>query len=182
MSMSVQGRAASDDALLLAIDSKYRRALTSFFLRRVRDRPEAEDLTQQVFLRLMNALHRDDVQNIEAFLFTIASNLVRDHHRRRLRRSADTTVSVDADLIGALSKEIVEDRSPERVLIGEETVAATLRSLDELGERTRDIFILFRLENMKQRDIAALYGISQSTVEKHVAKAVLHLATRHRSN
>lgn len=179
--MSVQGGAASDDALLLAIDRTYRRALVSFILRRVRDRSEAEDLTQQVFLRLMNAVHRGDIENTEAFLFTIASNLVRDHHRRRLRHSADTTVSVDADLVGALSKEIVEDRSPERVLIGEETVAATLRSLAELGERTRDIFILFRLENMKQRDIAALYGISQSTVEKHVAKAVLHLATRRRS-
>lgn len=179
--MGVQGSAASDDTLLSAIDGRYRRALISFFLRRVRDRSEAEDLTQQVFLRLMKALQRAEVENTEAFLFTIASNLVRDHHRHRQRRSVDTTVSVDADLIGALAKEIVEDRSPERVLIGEEAVADTLRSLDELGERTRDIFILFRLENMKQRDIAALYGISQSTVEKHVAKAVLHLAMRHGS-
>lgn len=176
--MSVHSGATSDDVLLSAIDARYRRALISFFLRRVRDACEAEDLTQQAFLRLMSSVHRGEVENIEPFLFTIAANLVRDYHRRATRRSVDLTVSVDTGLIDALTQELVEDRSPERVLIGRQTVADVLRALDELGERTRDIFILFRLENMKQRDIAALYGISQSTVEKHVARAVLHLATR----
>ena len=73
----------------------------------------------------------------------------------------------------------MEAISPERVLLSEDTLADVLRSLEELGELTRNIFILFRLENMKQKDIAALYGIGQSTVEKHVIKAVLHLANRY---
>ena len=75
-----------------------------------------------------------------------------------------------------LAEEAVEDRSPERVLLGKQTLADVLRTLDNLGEKTRDIYILFRLENMKQREIAALLGIGQSTVEKHVIKATLHLA------
>jgi DNA-directed RNA polymerase specialized sigma24 family protein len=40
------------------------------------------------------------------------------------------------------------------------------------------VFILFRLENMMQKDIAALLGIGQSTVEKHVMRAMIHLAKR----
>jgi len=72
----------------------------------------------------------------------------------------------------------VEARSPERVLLSEDALGEVLQALQELGELTRNIFILFRLESMKQKDIATLYGISQSTVEKHVMKAVLHLATR----
>ena len=72
----------------------------------------------------------------------------------------------------------MEDRSPERVLLGEATLAEVLHALDELSDLTRSIFILFRLESMKQKDIAALYGIGRSTVEKHVMKAVLHLVTR----
>lgn len=181
--MSVRSSETSSHAALLAqIDARYRRALISFFLRRVRDSAEAEDLTQQALLRLLNAVQRGKVENVESFLFTVAGNLVRDHHRRCVRRSVDSTVSVDGELIDALTQEMVEDRSPERVLIGRQTIADVLRALDELGERTRDIFILFRLENMKQRDIAALYGISQSTVEKHVARAVLHLATKQRSD
>ncbi len=180
--VSVRSSATSRNDLLAEMDARYRRPLVSFFLRRVRDSAEAEDLTQQAFLRLMNAVQRGEVENVESFLFTIAGNLVRDHHRSRVRRSVDSTVSVDAELIDALTENMVEDRSPERVLIGRQSIADVLQTLDELGERTRDIFILFRLENMKQRDIAALYGISQSTVEKHVARAVLHLATKRRSD
>jgi RNA polymerase sigma factor (sigma-70 family) len=180
--VSVRSTATSRNVLLAEIDARYRRPLISFFMRRVRDTAEAEDLTQQAFLRLMNAVARGEVENVESFLFTIAGNLVRDHHRRCERRGVGATVSVDIELIDALSREMVEDRSPERVLIGRQSVADVLQALDELGERTRDIFILFRLENMKQRDIAALYGISQSTVEKHVARAALYLATKQRSS
>ncbi len=179
--MSVRRDATSRNVLLSQIDARYRRALISFFLRRVRDTAEAEDLTQQALLRLMSAVRRGEVENVESFLFTIAGNLVRDHHRRSVRRSVDATLSVDAQLIDALAQEMVEERSPERVLIGRQSVGEVVQALDELDERTRDIFILFRLENMKQRDIAALYGISQSTVEKHVARAALHLATKRRS-
>jgi RNA polymerase sigma factor (sigma-70 family) len=74
---------------------------------------------------------------------------------------------------------LMEDLSPERVLLSEESLNDVLRTLSELGERTRDIFILFRLERMKQKDIAALLGIAQSTVEKHVMRAVMHLAERY---
>jgi DNA-directed RNA polymerase specialized sigma24 family protein len=51
-----------------------------------------------------------------------------------------------------------------------------LAHLDALGERVKNVFILFRLEGRKQKDIAALYGISVSTVEKHIMAATLHLA------
>jgi RNA polymerase sigma-70 factor (ECF subfamily) len=88
-------------------------------------------------------------------------------------------VPIEEDRDGPLETQLVEAISPERVLLSEDSLADVLRSLDELGELTRNIFILFRLENMKQKDIAALYGIGQSTVEKHVVKAVLHLANRY---
>jgi RNA polymerase sigma-70 factor (ECF subfamily) len=73
---------------------------------------------------------------------------------------------------------LVDERSPERVLDGETSLAQVLQALSELSELTRNVFVLFRLEHMKQKDIAALYGIGQSTVEKHVTRAVLHLARR----
>jgi RNA polymerase sigma-70 factor (ECF subfamily) len=50
--------------------------------------------------------------------------------------------------------------------------------LEELSELTRNVFVLFRLEQMKQKDIATLLGISQGTVEKHVMKAAFHLTSR----
>jgi RNA polymerase sigma factor (sigma-70 family) len=164
----------------LELDARFRRPLISYFKRRVGDHAEAEDLTQQVFMRLLAAGGLDRVEQAEGYVFTVAANLLKDRGRRASRRSGrdgePINVSIDPYLVAQLSREAVEERSPERVMLGRETLADVLKALDALGERTRDIYILFRLENMKQREIADLLGIGQSTVEKHVVKATLHLA------
>jgi len=151
-----------------------------FFLRRTNDRSESEDLTQEVFARLVNTTTLSDVENVEAFVFRVAANLLRDRlrHKRRWRTCGDPTQ--DRDLIEELTQFYVERREPERVLRGKEALSSVIESLKELGDRTCDMFILFRVENMKQRDIARLYGVSTSLVEKHIAKAVMHLAMRHK--
>ena len=157
------------------LDVRFRRPLMTFFMRRVRDPLEAEDLTQEVFARALASGELCRVERPDSFLFTIATNLLRDRHRLAVRRSG---ASATADASFVKSGELVEDRGPERVLEGYESLTEVLAALDELSRRTRDIFILFRLENMKQKDIAALYGTTQKAVEKHVLKAVMHLALR----
>jgi RNA polymerase sigma factor (sigma-70 family) len=71
-----------------------------------------------------------------------------------------------------------EELSPERVLEGRQSLASVLRALDELDERTRDAFILHRLEGMRHSEIADLYGVSVSSIEKYIIKAIAHLAKR----
>ena len=71
-----------------------------------------------------------------------------------------------------------EESSPERVLSSEQELHAVVEALASLSERTRDVFLLFRLEQMKHGQIAEMFGISVSAVEKHVSKAVAHLARR----
>ena len=75
----------------------------------------------------------------------------------------------------------IEETSPERVLNSEQELNVVVDALQELSERTRDVFMLDRLEHLKHGEIAGLYGISVSAVEKHVAKAVAHLARRARA-
>jgi RNA polymerase sigma-70 factor (ECF subfamily) len=158
------------------LDERFRGPLMSFFLRRVRDRSEAEDLTHDVFVRLLAAAERDQIEDIDAFVFKVATNLLRDRGRRALRRNGAR--GIDPDLVSEITHELWEDRDPERVLLGRASLQEIIDALGELNERTRDIYILFRLESMKQREIAALYGISQSTVEKEVMRATLHLSLR----
>lgn len=141
----------------------------SFFLQRVRDRAEAEDLTQQVFVRLFATQAPERIADPAAFVFRIAANLVHDRSRSRVRPGE---VVVLEDYLAELAE---EELTPERVLLGKESAADVLRALDELGERTRDMFILFRLEGLRQREIARLFGCSQSTVEKHIMRATVHL-------
>ncbi len=160
------------------LSARFHGPLMSFFLRRVRDRTEAEDLTQEVLLRVLNAADPNHIRKADSFVFKIAINLLRDRKCQSARRGYAGFVPLEDALASELERQLMEDKSPERVLLGEHSLAEVMRALDELGERTRNIFVLFRLENMKQKEIAALYGIGQSTVEKHVMKAVLHLATR----
>jgi RNA polymerase sigma factor (sigma-70 family) len=161
------------------LDSRYRRPLMSFFLRRVSDHAEAEDLTQQVFLRLLASPNAKSYGLQAPLVFRIAANLLRDRRRAAGTRGEHLRLVDDRD-IDTLSAG-AEDLTPERVLLSRENLSEVLRTLDQLGPRTRDMFILFRLENMNQADIAALFGCSRSTVEKQVMKATYHLLLKHRT-
>jgi RNA polymerase sigma factor (sigma-70 family) len=160
------------------LNTRFQRPLMSFFLRRLRDRGQAADFTQEVLLRVVRASQTESIERADSFVFKVAMNVLRDSHRRTRRDGDAVMVPLDDVPADDFSPQLVEDVSPERLLVARDSLAEALRVLDELGERTRNIFVLFRLENMKQRDIAAYYGIAQSTVEKHVVKAVLHLAAR----
>ena len=166
--------------LAARLDARYRTPLMNYFLRRVRDRAEAEDLTQEAFLRIVRREDPELVENAEVFLFSIAGNLLRDRARRAGARRTAEHDSLDAAPgdTPRVAAGLIEDRTPERVLMSQESLSEVLRALDELGERTRNIFILYRLEKMKHRDIGALYGLSASAVEKYVRKATTHLARR----
>jgi RNA polymerase sigma-70 factor (ECF subfamily) len=163
-------------ALESELDRSFRAPLLAYFTKRVNNSSEAEDLTQEVFIRLLNHPDRNSGESLAGYVFTIAANLLRDRakskaavHQKELQ-SFESLVEKDA-----FSPTLIEDRSPERILAGRQTIQDVLAALAELGERTRDIFILARLENMQHREIAALYGISVSTVEKSMMKAMAHL-------
>jgi RNA polymerase sigma factor (sigma-70 family) len=164
--------------LRLDLGARFSGPLRSYFLRRIRDRQQAEDLAQEVLLRMIRATDTDLIENPESYVFKAAANLLLDHKRRTLRNPTLRARSLDEVLEDEFVSRLVEDRSPERVLLGEATLQEVSLALEELGELTRNVFILFRLENMPQKDIAALYGIGQSTVEKHVMRAMVHLAKR----
>ena len=169
--MSPRSRPADTnrDEFLRGLSARYRLPLIAYFRRRVRSREEAEDLTQEVFLRLARRLDEEPIENPEAFLFRTAVNLLRDRSRR-----GKTLASHMEELTHRA--EAVEELSPERVVEGRQSLASVLRALDELDERTRDAFILHRLEGMRHAEIADLYGVSVSSVEKYLIKALAHLA------
>ncbi len=129
-------------------------------------------------MRLLRSHRVTQVAESEAYVFTIAANLLRDRARSPAGRLARAHFAIEPGEDFHSDAPLVEDRGPERVLIGRETLLAAVKALAELPARTREIFVLFRFESMSQREIAALYGVSVSAVEKHVARALAHLAQR----
>ena len=144
----------------------------SYFLRRVRDRTEAEDLTQEVMVR---ALARDGHGgDADAYVFRIARNLLIDRarkHQVRQRFCDDTSIDPDLGIDGL---------DPFRIVLNREQMRVFAAALADLPERTRNMFILFRLENLSQEQIGKAHGISASAVKQHVAKAMAVLTKRMR--
>ncbi len=150
----------------------YHTPLLSYFLRSVADRAEAEDLTQQVFLKILPRTQDIPSEKMEAFLFTVAANLLRD--RWRSHKSRNVWVKNEA----ASEWEPQDDKlAPERLLESREILQSAAAALDTLTDKTRNMFLLLRLENKTYQEIADLYGISKSGVEKHIAKALARLAS-----
>jgi RNA polymerase sigma-70 factor (ECF subfamily) len=156
---------------VVELSREFRPALMAFFLRRVRDHAEAEDLTQEVFSRL--SAHPDKVMRSgSAYLFQVAANLLRDRARRQqVRRNYRET-------LGQIDGDAVELIDPFRVTAARSSIAALRAALDELDPTTSAIFVLYRLEYMSKDVIAEGFGITIRTVEKHLTKAMAQLTAR----
>lgn len=148
---------------------RYRPALTAYFKRRVRNPTDADDLVQDVFVRLSRLDPSIEIRNAEAFIFHAAVNLLRDRARRaKAHRDVGELASLEIDPVD-------EEPGAERVLEAKAELGRVMAALNALSEKTRNIFILRRLEQVKVEDIAMFYGISVSAVEHHITKAQAHL-------
>ena len=136
----------------------------AFFRRRVRNPVDAEDLTQETLLRLLRT--EQSGEQPDAYVFQVAQNLLIDRARRNRVRDLHRQ-SVQADRSAAL-----DPIDPSRIAEGRSEIAAFMAALERLPERTRTIFILYRIENMSQDAIGQSVGISASAVKQHVAKAM----------
>jgi RNA polymerase sigma factor (sigma-70 family) len=150
---------------------RYYAPLTSFFRKRTRNAQEVQDLVQQVFLRLAQHGELDAVQNAEGYIFQTASNTLKDHIRNATVRGRFIAERNDQ-----IREESGSDFSPERVLLGRESIELLARSLRELPQRTRDILVLRCFEGLKYAEIARLQGLSIRSVEKHLQRALGHIS------
>jgi RNA polymerase sigma-70 factor (ECF subfamily) len=168
-------RAATDDgrgSVLEQFARQYAQVLTRFFNRRVENRSDVADLVQDVFLRLSRLDNLGEIEKPEQYLFTTAASALRDKRRREAVREQHAHQPFDESTDGR------SDFAPDRVLAGREAVDRLRSAIRELPERTRDVFVLRALEELKMAEIARVLGISQRAVEKHYAKALAHVAAR----
>ncbi len=162
----MRGSAAEDRRLLTGMVDQYGPAVRAFFARRVRNADDVEDLSQEVFVRLLKRADLDAIENPQGYLFHIAASVLADRHRLMGRRIS--TVSDADDFESAPGG---EELSPERVLLGKEAYERMVRALLALPERTRMIVVLNRYELMSAPEIAKRLGLSVSLVSKEMMRA-----------
>ena len=157
-----------DNDGLLHIFAESRPALLRFLTLRGASSEDAEDLLQEVYLKLL-AGGIGPVVEPRAYLYRMANNHFLGSRRtdgRRARREEDWM-----DVHGGSDGEIDARPSVEAELIAREQLAILQHVIDGLPERTRMIFRRFRIDGEPQRQIAADLAISISAVEKHLARA-----------
>ena len=148
----------------------HEQALERYLRRCWPHRDDVHDLRQDTYVRVYEAAARALPSAPKAFLFTTAHNLMTD----RLRRAKVVSIlSVgDFDALNVL----VEDVSPEREFSGRQALARLAEAFDRLPDRCRETVWLRRVEGLPQKAAAQQMGVSEKTVEKHLAKGMRLMA------
>ncbi len=139
--------------------------LFAFALRLVGQKEEAEEIVQEIFLKVWERrCQLDPEQNFEGYLFSIAKSIAYNKGRRKAYEFAFAQyLSARGDATGCFTEETVDYRDLERLL--EETYAA-------LPPVRRQVFVLSRLEGKSNTEIAQLLNTSNSNIENHLYKAL----------
>lgn len=135
---------------------------------------DAEDIAQQVFIRLWKSAPRYKVKaKFTTYMFTIMRNLVFNESRRRSRKK-ESSINEREDEFH-LQTEDSNTKSPDNQVLQEELQAAVDNAIAELPEKQRLAVILRRYENMPYEEIADVLELSVSAVKSQLfrARAVL---------
>lgn len=162
----------------MAIYLSRRNEIERFLTSRLGSRDEAEDVLQELFLKLSRTDPSQKVQNPAAYLFRMALNLARDHRRERSRARARDSDWVAARYVMAGTEPVADIPSAESGYHAKQRLAAIREAIDELSPQCRRVFLLHKFEGLSHEDVARQVGISRSTVEKHMNTALKYLIRR----
>ena len=146
----------------------YRAELARFLAARRVPPDEAEDLLQDLYLKV-RALESGPIAEPRAYLYRMTANLLFDRRRSAARRTSREKLWTETQL-GA-EREVDERPSAERQIVMREELAIVAGAIAALPERTADILRRYRIDGEAQKAIAAELGISLSAVEKHLQRA-----------
>jgi RNA polymerase sigma-70 factor (ECF subfamily) len=182
----------TDEALMLRYQGGDRSAFATllgrhetpvfnFILRHVRSRELAEDLTQDVFVRVVqSASEFRHSARFTTWMYAIARNLCIDQLRKlALRRhpSLDQPTGNDADGPSLLDQ--TEDKKPagrvDRSAIGNQLGAQLVAAIEQLPEEQREVFLLREVARVPFKDIATMIGIPENTVKSRMRYALERL-------
>jgi RNA polymerase sigma factor (sigma-70 family) len=153
--------------------NEQRVALRSFLFRRVRRHPDACELAQEAYVRMLGVPGMENIRNPEAYLFTVASNLAKEHALRLSRTSSH----LDID------DPIVQEQLAELPPIADDLDTAQrirrLREvLQELSPKCRAAVELQYWHGLRYEEIALRLGISGNMVKKYLSQALVHCRRR----
>jgi RNA polymerase sigma-70 factor (ECF subfamily) len=158
---------------------QYQHRLVAVMHHLVGNAEEAEDLAQEVFLRIYRARKKYRARSkFSTWLFTIANNLALNALRRRQRKPAVPLNVRDSGPLGPRpAEQLVRDRSgqPSQRLQQQELAAVIRQALEGLNERQRMAVVLNKFEDMNYFEIAEVMGLTTKAVKSLLSRARTNL-------
>ena len=145
-------------------------ALMQFLRQNWRDKTDIADLRQDVYVRVFEAAAKQIPETAKPFVLTTARNLLIDRVRRE--RVIPIETMADLEVLGAASTEI----SADRALIARDALAKLQAALDKLPPQCRQAILLRKVDGLSRREIAERMGVTERTVNRHIAEGMRVLA------
>jgi RNA polymerase sigma-70 factor (ECF subfamily) len=155
--------------------TRHRKPLFNFILRFVRDTAQAEDVTQETFLRLIKGAEAYERQaKFTTWLYTIARNLCVDASRRGKHRKAASLDAPIGDDDGATLLDLVPDGGAgvDRQAQSRELAVRLKAALESLPDEQREIFLLREVADLQFNEIASVVGCPENTVKSRMRYAL----------
>jgi len=165
---------AGDDAAFEYLVQKYRRPMVGYMYRMCHNVAAAEDLAQEVFLRVFRSRgNYEPSAKFTTWLYRIATNLAVNHARDSRHERPENTVSVDEpDQETGLALDLRDTSlSAEEAILRQERMAAIRQRVQSLPERQRTAVVMHKYQQMDYREIASVLKLSESATKSLLFRA-----------
>ena len=165
---------AGDDSAFEYLVQKYRRPMVSFMFRMAHSNAAAEDLAQEVFLRVYRSRESYEASaKFTTWLYRIATNLAVNHARDTRHERPENMVSLDEPDEDSGRTLDLPDRTPsaEETIVRRERVAAIRQRVQGLPERQRIAVVMHKYQQMEYRQIADVLKLSESATKSLLFRA-----------
>jgi RNA polymerase sigma-70 factor (ECF subfamily) len=171
----MQMTARGDQRAFALLFDRHRKSVASFAFRYVGSRARAEELTQDIFVKLFrSASSYRPTAGFKTFLFRVATN----HCLNEVRRGEYRYETVEPSSAESPQLPDLSATRPDESLAGLELERAVGDALGEMSDRERMAFSMCRFEGMAYRDIAAALSASEAAVKSLIHRATLTVARR----
>lgn len=164
--------------LLLQAYLERRANLVRFFAARTRTASAAEDLAQELYLKVASRPAGETTDNPQALLYRMALNLMVDRARGEARaavRDAEWRTTARTTVAG---QEIAEEPPADEAVASRQRLRQLVEAVADLPPQMRRAFTLHKLEGRSHAETAQAMGLSVKSVEKHISAALKHLTAR----
>jgi len=146
-----------------AIYNTYAKDIRRFLFYKTQDVDKAEDILQEVFIKLWENCSKVDYHKVKSYVYSIANNMFLNEkkHEKVVLNFNNNNGKFDTN------------ESPEYILLEKEFMEKLENTISALPEKQREVFLLNRIEKKKYKEIALHLDISVKAVEKRMHKALL---------